>query len=125
MSVTTQNELKNALIPPSLSPQNVIADTKERHQEALDDAAAKGIEYDAAKFIEINFFEQVKYFEAQFKSNPHDKTTKSRWDRARSLFSNAQIDTDVLRFSYQSRLSYASKLGQSAFLANAILGNMT
>lgn len=102
--------------------KKVLSDINGDYKDAYEKMLAKKAEYEVAKKQENIYLMAMQRFESEFKSNPNQES-KNKYCAMYSLFSNAEINTNVLRHSVQSYSQTASKVGQSAFLANAILNS--
>lgn len=101
--------------------KKVLADINGEYKEAYAKMLDKKEQYELAKKQESIYRQAMNKYESNFKSNPYDEKAKAQYASAASVFSSAEINTDVLRSSLQGYISFASKMGQSAFIANSTL----
>lgn len=77
----------------------------------------KQARYNAAWELRNQYKEQVSSMESQLSTNP---SKKRQYNQALSLFSNAEINSDIARDSLNHSISFASKMNNTAIIASSI-----
>ena len=110
---------------------NALISTKNVANEAEQRKIAKGEEYEAAKrqeeiFCALKGQAESKYMSlmAEYKKgyNPSGlQEAQSQYDSIMLSYNDASNNSDILRGSYQSAISYSGKMNLSLTIANSML----
>lgn len=111
---------------------NTLNEIKDFAQNAYEKMLAKKAEYEASMkrldvFTQAKHKAYVKFSSAKTacKNDENDfsyRTAKAQYSAACASYSDAEINSDVLRGSLQDSIFYSGKMNNSAAIASAVLG---
>ncbi len=100
---------------------NVLNGINQTADEAYQSMLEKKAEYEAA-MNRLSIFQQKKYYlECELKKPGTTNQFRNEYNNMINLFNDAEINTDILRSSLQSRIFYSGKMNNSAAIASAFL----
>lgn len=89
--------------------------------EASSEVEAYEERYQAAMAEQEAIEAQKNSIFSQLKSDPYNQSLKNKFSLFSKSYSDAEIESDVLRDGLRSRISRLGKLNQTNFIANSVL----